>query len=811
MISTIWCVFLSFFALFFIGTPIAVLLKSGAHGPDRRAIWLSAPFVGAAAIIVVLQNLVYLNIPISKSSIWLWIGASILWIWLIWRGQIKGLSRSFPVMVMLTAATVYFAHAIGLFVIGAGYYVGRAWHDQFNYTAIAQFLMDYPFRWTLEEITNPYLAKAIHLKEDRIGQSVLHAFLAKSTMMDAKTTFETTILLAPPLISLAIYQLGHKLGMSVRPAILAALVAGLLPAIAMVHLESFMSQALAIPFLLIWPVFFIEALEARCCGSWIVASLILAAATSIYTEFYVIFVGIAVVLTAAHAFSKSNLIWSARLFDYLSDDTFRRLIRRTWGWLKDNFLGYFLTAACVFITALLFNLGFAEGIWQVFHKGVNIAGKGVLGGIYPWAYSIEGLERLWLGDFIMVLDPRGKLILGYVTALLIIVAYVGLIRASLIGRNAISIAVLGMALLPIMVLVHGYGYEYPYYKLLLSISPILALGVVFLAAEVVNKRLQNVLARRLVTGSAALIICVSGLATADMAYRSGTGKTMQEIGRGGAYKLLAPGARGIQDILSTVEGQDVYIIWRDDFYNGGYMNGWLSYFSRKNNTWVANPGISDMSVGNIKRVSDFPWNVERDFLVLTSLRMPGQAGHLMAASDPYYLYKFPASERSPTKVFWPMSDPEKNLRLMLLKKDCLAWVWGDGFYDLEGGRKHNWRWASPRGGLVIINTTAGDAKVSFKMDLGTSHLLYSDLFIKSALVNEHLKINVDPIHYSKTIAIPPGKYLITFESTSKKPDGSKDPRPLSYTIRDFKAAVIGPRFREDTKKDGLLNQEVCSD
>jgi hypothetical protein len=147
----------------------------------------------------------------------------------------------------------YLVYVIGLFLVGVRHYVGRGWGDVLNYVTIAEFLEHVPFHTPLPELSQqPYLFQAAILKTDRIGQSILHAFLTTSAFSDARTLFEPAILLTPPLVVCAVALLGRQMDLPEGPATTAALLAGLMPSIALVHLEGFLSQSLSIPFTFCW-------------------------------------------------------------------------------------------------------------------------------------------------------------------------------------------------------------------------------------------------------------------------------------------------------------------------------------------------------------------------------------------------------------------------------------------------------------------------------------------------------------------------------------------------------------------------------
>lgn len=104
-----------------------------------------------------------------------------------------------PIVFLYSIALrIYFVQGLGLLLAGAEAYVGRVWHDFFNYTATAQFLADYPFKLSIPDVQNqPYPYEAILKKNDRNGPSIFQAFLAVSTFSSAKISFESAISLSP--------------------------------------------------------------------------------------------------------------------------------------------------------------------------------------------------------------------------------------------------------------------------------------------------------------------------------------------------------------------------------------------------------------------------------------------------------------------------------------------------------------------------------------------------------------------------------------------------------------------------------------
>ena len=628
MLLTIWCILVSIGSLYFIGLPVSILLYRGDNYETR---WILSPFIGLSAIILISQNLVYLGVPIGLSTPWIWAVACLLWVWVIKTRRLITLFSAIPYRILGSALAAYMVQGIGLLLVGAKYYVGRAWHDQFNYTAIAQFLTDYPFNLSFADIqTQPYLvAASTSLKFDRIGQSIFQGFLAVSTLTDAKTTFEPAILLAPLLIVLAIYCLTEKLSQARSSSglfLLPMVAAGALPGIAMVHLESFFSQALAIPLLMLWPFIVSEAIEKPDSKRLFVASLLLAAGTSIYTEFYIIFVSTGTLIAVFEILRQHNPDCGqpGGMKFYIGVGFFRKLWR------------YFAPFGMVLGVALLINIGFAKVVVAIFHR---ISIPGILSGIYPWGI-VEGLQRLWFGDMVIGLSPFLRGLLGIVSLGLMVTAYLGFVASFWKRKDGFTLTLLFLLVLPLAIMFRA-GYKYQYYKLLLSISPLLPLGIALTGSELMRHfSLRRDFFKTLLSFTIIGLFCLSFYGTLDMTVRSGIGRTMEEIGRGGAHKLLSPSTRRIQDELSAICGEDVYIIYKDNFFNGNYINGWLAYFARKNRVWVANARIGDATIGKIIH----PQKPIQQAFLLTSFDLKEHREKNIVSAEPYYLYKFSDTE-----------------------------------------------------------------------------------------------------------------------------------------------------------------------
>jgi hypothetical protein len=564
---TLWCCLVIGTSLFGMGIPLCWLFNG--RRPLTPSDYVKAPFLGMASIVLLLQNLTYLDIPIRQSTPWLWLLLALTWAFLGWRGQLAACLPRLPRLLVVAVLFVGLVQGLGLIRLGVREYVGRAWTDQFNYTSMAQFFMDEPFSTSLEDVgQRPWLIQPIRLKWDRIGQSILHGFFASSCQTDAKTLFEPTILLMPLLVTLAIFDVCRRLGLQTLPAVLTATLAALLPGLALTHLESFLSQALALPFLLYFPVILTDLAERQDCGRLAGAALILAGSISIYTEFFVLFTGLTVLVLGVSALGME---------------------RR----------GRLLLAAIILLAApFALNPLFSPSILLIVRRTT----AALLAEVYPWALRMEGLVRIWLGDFGAELSPKfARLAVGY-TVVLTALAYFGLMRSCVIcwrGRDvdsterwrslALRMALLSLAMIPVLVIAKDRDHPYQFYKLALTVCPILAIGLV----EALRARgtsptplVGSILRWRglMTAATLAIVLLFAAQATARMAYRA---CRPGPLPRSAAHLIRGP-MLTLMKRLEMVKGESVFLGSHDVS-----DNPWLAYYARHNEVWLSIPKIND--------------------------------------------------------------------------------------------------------------------------------------------------------------------------------------------------------------------------
>src|SRR5207253_8026714 len=122
---TLWCICVVLTTPFVVGLPLAWLL--GGRRPLTPSAWIRAPFLGLSGLILILQNFVYLDVPIAQSAPFLWLLILGAWSWMYRTGHVGASFRRCPQAVLATALAVYLIQGLGLITAGARGYMGRGW------------------------------------------------------------------------------------------------------------------------------------------------------------------------------------------------------------------------------------------------------------------------------------------------------------------------------------------------------------------------------------------------------------------------------------------------------------------------------------------------------------------------------------------------------------------------------------------------------------------------------------------------------------------------------------------------------------
>jgi hypothetical protein len=624
-----WYVLVVLTATFAAGVPLAWLL-GGCKALSRSA-WIRAPFVGISGLVLVLQNLFYLDVPVARAAPLLWLGLAALWVVMCRRGQLGESFRHCPRALLAAALAVYLVHGLGLFAAGARAYLGRAWTDQLNYTAYAEAAAHLPFSKFAEgRSQQPYLNLALRMKIDRVGQSLLHGLFAVSSRGPVRALLVPIILLMPALVVLAAYALCRRLGLRSASSLLTAVTAGLLPALALMHLEGFLSQALATPLLLFFPVLLHDLARRPGWRTLGPAALVMAGTTAIYTEVWLLLMG-----------SATLVLGLAVRRGRCGERPWRRLV------------------GC-WVVLLLAPVALNPGVLRLAFILTQRLGLTQLNHVYPWAFRVEGLVRLWFGDAGAALlgssaatfvggvgVPASGLIPSLVRALalgLTGLGLFGLAQACLANLPrgegwrdparrsifALSCGILALALLPVCVVARDDNHAYQFYKLLLMQTPLLAVGL-GLFGHAVQRHLGGGRGRWLTVGLLGPVAAGALAATTRMVIEP---VRLRPAPRSLASGILAPDFLALQEQLERLSGQDLFLWYADDSICGSHVaHGWLAYSARHNRLWLGNPLVNDYFLeeeADSRRSLDLT-ELPKELIVLTGQGCPLRPTDLPAA------------------------------------------------------------------------------------------------------------------------------------------------------------------------------------
>lgn len=429
-----------------------VLIHEKYHS---KFFWLLMPFLGISIIILMLQNLVYFDIPLIFSSIPFFLIMCIGSFTLFFITK-RPLFPKFSKIIIIFTLIVIIINGFGYFIVGPSNYTGYGWIDQFNYVATSQFLIDKPISMNFDQVNNtPYLVEAIIKKNDRIGQSILHGFLAVLTFSNAKTVYGALTLISPLLTFFSLILLVPYFITNKKFQYGAAISGACIPGFASIHLQCFLSQALATPFLLITPIIINYALKEKDWRFIIIGILFFASINSIYPEFTLLFI---------------ILILCGGLWHVVQTKEMRPTV--------------FVTATIIII-GFLINIGFIERSTRILMRGST---PNILPHIFPYAETVEGLTHLWYGYVGPAITSPKIIFLMNLSALLFSMgAFFGVFNSVKKCKSMVNFLLLIILIFPLIVLCQPEPYPYTYFKLLMTVSPVLMLGIWVLINDIIEE------------------------------------------------------------------------------------------------------------------------------------------------------------------------------------------------------------------------------------------------------------------------------------------------------------------------------------
>jgi len=209
---------------------------------------------GFASQILLLQNLVYLDMPVGTTFL-APAAAGLYGLYLAWK-ELPPIEAGDRYRAIGVLVVVFLIQAAAVFVETPNHYYGKGSIDQFNYTIMSEFMLSQPFHSTEADLhLQPWMTRAHEFKTMRIGQAVAQAYTAALSFSSAKEAFGPLSAFCLGLLALFTYSLARALAVSPNLAVLAALWTGIAPAMTRYHLEGFLSQTVSLfvaPMLILW-------------------------------------------------------------------------------------------------------------------------------------------------------------------------------------------------------------------------------------------------------------------------------------------------------------------------------------------------------------------------------------------------------------------------------------------------------------------------------------------------------------------------------------------------------------------------------
>jgi hypothetical protein len=209
---------------------------------------------GFAIQIILLQNLVYLDVPVQTAFV-LPAAIGLFGLFLLSK-QIPPLHPKDRNHAAILLAGVFLIQTSTAFIETPNLYYGKGHTDQFNYTVLSQFILTQPFHSTPADThLHPWLSRTHEFKEWRIGQSVAQAYAAALSFSNPKEAYAGLSAFTFALLALVTYSLARAFAVPANLSLTAGLWTGLAPALTRYHLEGFLSQVVTIfilPYLALW-------------------------------------------------------------------------------------------------------------------------------------------------------------------------------------------------------------------------------------------------------------------------------------------------------------------------------------------------------------------------------------------------------------------------------------------------------------------------------------------------------------------------------------------------------------------------------
>lgn len=467
----------------------------------------------------------------------------------------------FSLGVLLVALMALLFSSVGLFNLGKNY-LGYGWVDSLNYVAFGEITKDFSINIPTDVLLDkPQYLPGLAFREDRIAQSLVNVFFSLAIDRDIKTVFGPLLLSSVFLFSLSIFLLTYLFVTSRLKSILIAFNIAISSAFAMIHIETFLSHALAIPIVILYAVL-VELFKKSCnlynafCLGLVVATLFF-----LYPELLPVLV----------------IISLPYLFDYIN----KKRIRWSLVFLSSTLVLFFINRNL--ILNLLFN-----------RVGTRLV---VLDPIYSFSGSIFMLNRMLFGHIDLW---------NIQTWLSIVIAFLAVVNLVFVVKNKEKEkrGLVAAMLFLIVLIPLSFTYKYHYIKLFLTVSPFVILSFYLFILRFVGKFFYVF-----------LIVCLffSAKGTRDIiryTYLSG--------GRSQIGGLYYGEDQSLEESLKKTSGEKLLINGRNSM-----ETAWLAYYGRNNKVKVVSNefAMRDISTSNPELIFDDYQNIA-EYKIISTQKFP---------------------------------------------------------------------------------------------------------------------------------------------------------------------------------------------
>lgn len=429
------------------------------------------------------------------------------------------------------------------FVLGPGQFIGFGTRDMWNYTVMAQFFMDFPFSTLLSDGNqNPLLPLVDALKYGRVGPSVVQAVVATLFRHNAKEVWGVVSLMGPILLVCPLWLIAQEIRLNPIYRFIAVIIGCTLPGIAWIHLENtFLSHAMSLPLFLLWPYVIHRSLKEPSISFIPTTALIFFAFAYIYADMALLLIILMAIVSAWNiAMCNSFKLGLLKLVPIIGS----------------------MTLGSVIIPS--YTRSFFELLQLPF---VNLAQYP------PFGLTVAGLVRAWTVDTAGLTSVQLAHTLTIFTVFLILLCFVGILLLFMLERTSLSIALLLIVSVPIALVSYPTPHTYQYYKAVVSISPILPIGLIYLCQwfRMDGTREGTVIKTGLLASAVAIL---------SLAIYSTTLMGLPLTSKGNVYR-----DQNFIDLTTKLEAsrnKNILVI-----SDNGVAAAWLAYHGRNNKLWFA--------------------------------------------------------------------------------------------------------------------------------------------------------------------------------------------------------------------------------